>query len=31
VSGNGFAGTVFRFAVPGGGDAAEEPGPATCC
>lgn len=31
VSSNGFAGTVFRFAVPDGGDAPDEPGTATCC
>ena len=33
VSGNGFVGTVYRFAVPTGGDAGdpEEPGPVTCC
>ena len=32
VSGNGFAGTVFRFAVPSADDdQPEEPGPVTCC
>lgn len=32
VSANGFAGTVFRFAVPSpADDQPEEPGPVTCC
>lgn len=30
VSSNGYAGTVFRFAVPSGGDSPEGP-PVTCC